>query len=510
MKKNDGNSYLDGGHVRGPGTGTSDSIPANLSDGEFVINSAIVKRPGMLAFLKKLNAGDTGIHKYAQGGLVDSAPQIPQASIPIDPNLAPIDQSLQSSQQDPNVDPRLATAMSQRDDQQNKANLLRAFQSLVGSGAYGSGYKTDTGVADNLEKQAEQPVNDVKTQIASEVQNKEQKRLDESHGATMADMKQKLAKSNLDFQDMQANNDPASPQSKLAQDFYLQMAKQSGQPVNEENVRQQSGASLYKLSPEMQKVLHDHFTQENEKLHRQTQVDINSENNATRKDIAETNAQARSDAMSDKADQKQTENDNKDAMKLNDTLDKGWAARGGQAGIVQDKLNSADRAQALLDQGKNQPDGLDSRQIEELAESTSRLIGGSAAASARVAALIPHTLMGRAQTLKEFLSNKPSGQQMQEFTSRLEETINREKQVAQDQKLSFQVGALAAHKRLRESNPDLYNEILSSKGIDPSMIDEKGQYKKPGSSTGPLGDTTVKDGKNYRWNPSVNKYQLDQ
>ena len=35
-----------GGHLKGPGTGTSDSIPAKLSDGEFVMTARAVKGAG--------------------------------------------------------------------------------------------------------------------------------------------------------------------------------------------------------------------------------------------------------------------------------------------------------------------------------------------------------------------------------------------------------------------------------------------------------------------------------
>ena len=35
-----------GGHLKGPGTGTSDSIPAKLSDGEFVMTAKAVKGAG--------------------------------------------------------------------------------------------------------------------------------------------------------------------------------------------------------------------------------------------------------------------------------------------------------------------------------------------------------------------------------------------------------------------------------------------------------------------------------
>ena len=35
-----------GGHLHGPGTGTSDSIPARLSDGEFVMTAKAVRGAG--------------------------------------------------------------------------------------------------------------------------------------------------------------------------------------------------------------------------------------------------------------------------------------------------------------------------------------------------------------------------------------------------------------------------------------------------------------------------------
>jgi phage-related minor tail protein len=52
---NGGGGYASGGHVRGPGTATSDSIPAWLSDFEFVTRAAVVRQPGALPFLEDFN-----------------------------------------------------------------------------------------------------------------------------------------------------------------------------------------------------------------------------------------------------------------------------------------------------------------------------------------------------------------------------------------------------------------------------------------------------------------------
>lgn len=51
-------NFADGGMVRGPGTSRSDSIPANLSAGEYVVNARAVSRPGNLALLDAVNSGE--------------------------------------------------------------------------------------------------------------------------------------------------------------------------------------------------------------------------------------------------------------------------------------------------------------------------------------------------------------------------------------------------------------------------------------------------------------------
>lgn len=48
--------FAGGGHVRGPGTQTSDSIRVNLSDYEYVTRAAVVTQPGALDFLDDFNA----------------------------------------------------------------------------------------------------------------------------------------------------------------------------------------------------------------------------------------------------------------------------------------------------------------------------------------------------------------------------------------------------------------------------------------------------------------------
>ncbi|MFG1333984.1 tape measure protein [Xanthobacter autotrophicus] len=57
-----------GGSIRGPGSGTSDSIPTMLSNGEFVVRASQAKRYG--ALLEAINSGRLRVPGFATGGPV--------------------------------------------------------------------------------------------------------------------------------------------------------------------------------------------------------------------------------------------------------------------------------------------------------------------------------------------------------------------------------------------------------------------------------------------------------
>lgn len=83
--------FAQGGVVRlqGPGTGTSDDIPAWLSNDEFVTRSAVVRQPGALPFLEDFNRrGMSALDDWAAavrhstGGLAGvPAPALPAPSL---------------------------------------------------------------------------------------------------------------------------------------------------------------------------------------------------------------------------------------------------------------------------------------------------------------------------------------------------------------------------------------------------------------------------------------------
>ncbi|TIX27744.1 tape measure protein [Mesorhizobium sp.] len=74
-----------GGHVRGPGTPTSDSIPAMLSDGEYVVNAAATAKHRPL--IEAINSGR--LLAFAKGGAVGDDGKSVRLYRPANENAAP-------------------------------------------------------------------------------------------------------------------------------------------------------------------------------------------------------------------------------------------------------------------------------------------------------------------------------------------------------------------------------------------------------------------------------------
>lgn len=80
--------FATGGSISGPGTGTSDSIPAMLSNGEYVVKASAAKKYGSL--LESINNGH--VAHFATGGAVGSV-----ASTSAEPASYPVSLTLQSN-----------------------------------------------------------------------------------------------------------------------------------------------------------------------------------------------------------------------------------------------------------------------------------------------------------------------------------------------------------------------------------------------------------------------------
>jgi hypothetical protein len=118
-----GAGFATGGHVTGAGTGTSDSIPARLSNGEFVVNAAATSRN--LSTLHAMNGsgGSTpGKTHFATGGFVNSGAGVGTGST----NVAfHINQTGSNGQQDTSAQSQARSAAMQKELQASVIEIVR-------------------------------------------------------------------------------------------------------------------------------------------------------------------------------------------------------------------------------------------------------------------------------------------------------------------------------------------------------------------------------------------------
>lgn len=101
-----------GGYIRGPGTGTSDSIPARLSNGEYVVNAQATRQN--LDLLQAINSGR--IAQFATGGLAGKA-GLSTGRDRANINVGDINITTQGSSGDPTKDREHAEMIAKQVDQ---------------------------------------------------------------------------------------------------------------------------------------------------------------------------------------------------------------------------------------------------------------------------------------------------------------------------------------------------------------------------------------------------------
>lgn len=437
-----------------------------------------------------------------------------------------------AASQGPSDTDRLGAAQQQANKQAFLSNLLRSFQGALQAGSRGN-YKTDNGVANAIDENAKQNLSTTEKQIANEAARRKEARDTEMEKIQKDKFQQELMKSKLDFQDMQANNDPASPQSKIAQDRVLQMQKEMGQPVNEDAVRQQSGATLFKYFPFLQQDLAKYYQVQNWEAQRKQQSEENAKKNQlerdklketiqSRKDLMSMNNQNKLDVQKEKAEAAKTAANEKTVGKLNEAMKKDLDAsksRYGNMAQEEGRRVQATHLNSLLTDAAGNINNLPSQQVEEAAVGLNRMISGAGGGADRqVQALVPHTVIGDAQKLRAWLTNEPQGANQQAFLKYMHDTVQRQQRVAEEnvKNARIQLAGSAQYKKLKQLSPDDFNQNLSQFGLNPDDFDESGAYTKGGptpqggASQGPEGEITQRNGKTYKWNPAVGKYQLYQ
>lgn len=119
-----GLSLADGGYVSGPGTSRSDSIPARLSNGEFVVNARATAENRPL--LEALNTGR--IPAFADGGFVGPSPNFDLPTIPARNPDAPRYSAQQAVNQTVNVTVQGGSTGNAKQDGALAENIAKRVQ----------------------------------------------------------------------------------------------------------------------------------------------------------------------------------------------------------------------------------------------------------------------------------------------------------------------------------------------------------------------------------------------
>lgn len=205
---------------------------------------------------------------------------------------------------------------------------------------------------------------------------------------------------------------------------------------------------------------------------------------------------ARNDAISGHRDRRNKIQDEQFWTKMKSNFAKSLRERSASPGSVFGKAAkiafAADRAQGLIDQGRTQEGGLIGAQMEELATATNKVISevGQSHRSA-VEALVPQTMRGNWLKVWQWVSGNPTGLEQQAFVKMMEETIQREKVIAQkvigDEKTAIYREAEDLRKRFPNYVDDLFKFHMDQLGA--------GQE----SGAGPTPDKVLPDGTKLKW-----------
>jgi len=203
--------------------------------------------PNQLTTLQEIlrrnqEAGELGID-IEQDELDEAA--LAQQQADLDPDAEPIPEPM---------DPAFKAALEKRDKMQKSGQLLSAFQNII-SGTTGA--TNDQTVAKSLMKQGGQAVDDYKTVQATKSAAKKEGRASEKHDLEQEFKQIQIGNKTFEFMNLKKTTDPASDESKFAQDLFMKYKTDLGEQVDETGVRRLSAKDLHDNNEHIRKRLAD-------------------------------------------------------------------------------------------------------------------------------------------------------------------------------------------------------------------------------------------------------------
>ncbi len=171
----------------------------------------------------------------------------------------------------------------------------------------------------------------------------------------------------------------------------------------------------------------------------------------------------------DKKDENDLQNDR---YKLDKLLSAETASSRSALGKAANIGRAAEAMNMLATQYKDQ-NSLDKRQIYELATSLDAMLKGGTSTISGTEHLIPKTYQGDASKIEEYITGLPQGAQQAEFVKRAVETVNREKDLANEQVKRWSKSHAPTFKRLKEKDPESMKAMFKERGID---LDDTDSY----------------------------------
>lgn len=212
---------------------------------------------------------------------------------------------------------------------------------------------------------------------------------------------------------------------------------------------------------------------------RRLQLGALSENRAANAAARAAAAEDRKAASDERLDLRKASLTSGLASKMKQDLDEG--AFGGPIAEQVKGKNRAVHLLKLANQVQEKGFGsLTEAEQEELALGFGQLVGGGKPTGGQVDALIPpETLQSGAQGIKQWFLNEPLGRNQAKFTERTAHSIKRQADVAQALIDKEKAQRSAAHRKLKELDPEQWTSNIVAAGMDPTRFDAQGVYQVP-------------------------------
>lgn len=404
----------------------------------------------------------------------------------------PTPEELQALQQVPapqveTPDTRLEDAQAEGNKQRHYANMLRGFQQVLQGAASGSGWKADMSGVDAMEKNASLPEQQIKDKMAQEASIKKTKQDAEDHKAKMDEFQIKIAQSGIDLTNEKENVNPVSSVSQIAQARVMQQQKAMGQPVDENQIKSMSAKQLFPLFPFLQQDAHNILLQKQFDAELKSKEEQKALDRQNRLDIEKEKAENKKDSKEEKASEGQRAVDKDYAKHYNEFTSKG----------VPDADISISKMDALAD---------------EMEKDT----GFGQAGGGRIGSILPDVARSRDSIRRRDSARNLANRTLKVIFGAQLSDAEREAAAKEyyNDALSNEENSKILRQKINELKTSFAQEKAKAKYYEQNNSSLKGfsgtemtnQAQSP--QTGPLGETTERNGKQYKWNPSVGKYQL--